>query len=55
MAFPILMRTEELSVPKGSERRDRYLGYMGETLLTLYFMKNAERLNVVHAECRLRV
>ena len=53
--FPILMRTEELSVPKGSERRDRYLGYMGETLLTLYFMKNAERLNVVHAECRLRV
>jgi len=26
---------------------------MGETLLTLYFMKNAERLNVVHAECRL--
>lgn len=53
--FPILMRTEELSVPKGSERSDRYLGYMGETLLTLYFMKNAERLNVVHGECRLRV
>lgn len=53
--FPILMRTEELSDPKGWERSDRYLGYMGETLLTLYFMKNAERLNVVHAECRLAV
>lgn len=53
--FPILMRTEELSNPKGSERSDRYLGYMGETLETLYFMKNAERLNVVHTECRLRV
>lgn len=53
--FPILMRTEELSVPKGSERSDRYLGYMGETLETLYFMKNAGRLNVVHGECRLKV
>ena len=53
--FPVLMRTEELSVPKGCERSDRYLGYMGETLLTLYFMKNADRLNVVHGECRMRV
>ena len=53
--FPVLMRVEELSVPKGSERSDRYLGYMGETLETLYFMKNAERLNIVHTECRLRV
>lgn len=53
--FPILERTEELSVPKGSERRDRYIGYMGETLETLYFMKNADRLNVVHTECRMVV
>ena len=53
--FPILKRTEELSVPKGSERRDRYIGYMGETLETLYFMKNADRLNVMHAECRMVV
>lgn len=53
--FPILARTEELSVPKGSERRDRYIGYMAETLETLYFMKNADRLNVVHAECRMAV
>lgn len=52
--FPVLMRVEKLSVPKGSERSDRYLGYMGETLETLYFMKNAERLNIVHTECRLR-
>ena len=51
--FPILERTEELSVPKGSERRDRYIGYMGETLETLYFMKNADKLNVVHTECRM--
>ena len=51
--FPILERTEELSVPKGKNRRDRYIGYMGETLETLYFIKNAERLNIVHTECKL--
>ena len=53
--FPILERVEELSNPKGSERADRYIGYMGESLETLYFMKNAERLNIVHTECRLVV
>lgn len=53
--FPILERTEELSVPKGSDRADRYIGYMGETLETLYFIKNADRLNVVHTECKLYV
>ena len=53
--FPILERTEELSVPKGSERADRYIGYIGETLETLYFIKNADILNVVHTECKLFV
>lgn len=53
--FPILSRTEELSEPKGWERSDRYIGYMGETLETLYFMKNADRLNVVHSGCRMLV
>lgn len=53
--FPILERTEELSVPKGSERADRYIGYMGETLETLYFMKNSDRLNIVHTQCKLLV
>lgn len=53
--FPILKRTEEISVPKGNEREDRYIGYMGESLETLYFIKNADRLNVVHTECKLYV
>ena len=53
--FPILFRIEELSIPKGSMRSDRYIGYLGETLETLYFMKNADRLNIVHAECRMLV
>lgn len=44
--FPILERIEELSLPKGSERADRYIGYLGENLLTLYFMYHRE-LNMV--------
>ena len=47
--FAILERTEELSVPKGCERADRYIGYMGENLTTLYFMVNKDKLNIVHA------
>ena len=53
--FPILERTEQLSIPKGTERADRYIGYMGETLETLYFMRNAPQLNIVHTACRLLV
>ena len=53
--FPILERTEELSVPKGCDRSDRYIGYMAETLETLYFMKNSDRLNLVHTACRMWV
>lgn len=46
--FPILERTEELSNPKGWEREDRYIGYLGESLLTLYFMYHGDRLRIVH-------
>ncbi|MBQ2885483.1 MAG: DUF4422 domain-containing protein [Alphaproteobacteria bacterium] len=53
--FPILERVEELSEPKGWERQDRYIGYMGETLSTLYFMANRDRLNIAHAGCRFLV
>lgn len=50
--FPILERVEELSVPTGKERADRYMGYIGETLSTLYFMSQRDRLNITHAGCR---
>lgn len=50
--FPILERTEELSEPKGCDRKDRYIGYMGETLETIYFMANKDKLNITHAGCR---
>ncbi len=53
--FPVLERTEELSVPKGCDRADRYIGYMAETLETLYFMKNRDKLKVLHTGCKLLV
>lgn len=48
--FLILERAEQLTNPKG-ERSDRYIGYMGETLETIYFMHNRDRLNIVHTGC----
>lgn len=47
--FRVLRRTEELTTPKGSERADRFAGYLGENLTTLYFLKNRERLRIVYA------
>lgn len=44
--FPILERVEELSEPKGSGRADRYIGYIGENLLTLYFMRHSRDLKI---------
>lgn len=46
--FPILERVEELSNPKGWERSDRYIGYIGENLLTLYFMFHQKDLMIYH-------
>ena len=50
--FPVLERVEELSSPKGEERADRYIGYIGETLTTLYFMYHKDKLNIKHTGCR---
>ena len=50
--FPVLERLEENSVPRGRDRADRYVGYAGETLATLYFMYNRDRLHIVHTGCR---
>lgn len=46
--FPILRQVEEVSVPKGSERADRYIGYIGENLLTLYFMYHSKDFKIIH-------
>ena len=45
--FPILERIEEHSSPAGRKRADRYIGYLGENLLTLYFMTNT-KLKIRH-------
>lgn len=46
--FPILERTEQKSIPKGWERADRYIGYLGENLTTLYFMYHKNDLKAAH-------
>ena len=53
--FPVLERVEELSVPKGKDRADRYIGYIGEVLETLYFMYHKAKLHIVHTGCRFFV
>lgn len=47
--FQVLERAEELATPKGWERADRFAGYMGEGLTTIYFHKNRDRFKVVYA------
>lgn len=46
--YPILDRIEELSEPKGIDRKDRYTAYMSESLETLYFMANMKNLKIYH-------
>lgn len=47
--FRVLERTEELVTPKGWERADRFAGYLGENLTTMYFLKNRERWKIAYA------
>ncbi len=51
--FSVLERVEELTTPKGWERADRFAGYIGENLTTLYFRKNRDKLKIVHAGKRM--
>lgn len=51
--FPILFRTEELSVPRGSTRADRYTGYLGENLTTLFFLYHQRDFKIAHTGCRM--
>lgn len=47
--FKVLEKAEELTTPKGAERADRFAGYMGEDLTTLYFLKNRDKLKILYA------
>ena len=53
--FPILFRVEELNDPEGVKPPNRFAGYIGETLETLYFMYHRENLRIAHAGCRFLV
>ena len=53
--FPLLFRIEEINDPNKEKEPNRYIGYVGETLETLYFMYNKNRLNIAHAGCRFLV
>lgn len=50
--FPILFRVEKIIDPDGVRKPNRFIGYVGETLETLYFMYHKRELRIAHAGCR---
>lgn len=50
--FPILFRLEEINDPNQNKAPNRYIGYAGEILETLYFMYNKGKLKIAHTGCR---
>lgn len=50
--FPLLFRIEEINNPNGEKEPNRYMGYIAETLETLYFMYNSDKLRITHTGCR---
>lgn len=50
--FRLLFRIEEINNPDGTKEPNRYIGYAAETLETLYFMYNRDKLKIAHAGCR---
>ena len=55
--FSILSKTEEILARRGDGQpgTDRYAGYIGETMETLYFMANKDRYNLAHTGCKFLV
>lgn len=53
--FPLLFRIEEINNPDGNKEPNRYIGYVGETLETLYFMYNKDKFKIAHAGCKFLV
>lgn len=50
--FSLLFRIEEINDSGGIKRTNRYMGYVGETLETLYFMYHKNHLRIVHTGCK---
>ena len=53
--FPVLDEIGKTSVPGLNNRKDRYLGYIGETFETIYFLRNKKNLNLLHKGCSFLV
>lgn len=53
--FPVLFRIEEINDPKGEKAPNRFIGYVGETLETLYFMSNKEKFKIAHVGCKFLI
>jgi hypothetical protein len=48
--FEILFKVQEFYVDKGIKQNERYLGYIGEILTSLYFMVNKKQLRIAHTK-----
>lgn len=53
--FPVLFRIEQILDPDGSRKPNRYIGYVSETLETLYFIYHKQKFRIAHAGCRFLV
>lgn len=53
--FKLLFRIEAINNPDGRKKSNRYIGYVGESLETLYFMYNKDKLKIAHTGCRFLV
>ncbi len=53
--FPILFRVEEINNATSHKECNRYMGYVGETLETIYFMCNKNKYKIAHAGCKFYI
>jgi hypothetical protein len=48
--FPILFECEKKCVPRDDKYQGRYIGFLAERLLSIFFIHNWNRWNIVHAK-----
>jgi hypothetical protein len=48
--FDVLFKVESIFNEHGIRKTNRYLGYMGEMLTSLYFMNNSKKINIAHSK-----
>lgn len=53
--FPILFRVDEIIDSARIEKPNRFMGYVGETLETVYFMLNKKKYTIAHIGCKFLV